>query len=218
MDVVAFGTPLGLAFASGLNAYLPMLAFAVSARWLHLYKVSPGFDFVTQNWFIAILVVLTVLDFVADKIPIIDHTWDAIHTVVRPIAGAIVAAAASSNALSGLHTPAITSSGSASGRYVALSVVPVAGLGVLLILVIGGALAALSHTTKATTRLLSTVTTAGLFNVVLSVGEDVLVLIITLLALFIPLAVLILLVLFLLIVGPRLLRARMAWSGRRRRI
>ncbi len=216
MNIVAFGTPLGLAFASGLNAYLPMLAFAVSARWLHLYKVNPGFDFVTQTWFIAILVVLTILDFVADKIPIIDHTWDAIHTVVRPIAGAIVAAAASSNALSGIQTTSTTSLDGANSSYVTLSVISVAQPGILIVLVIGGVLAALSHTAKATTRLFSTFTTAGLLNVVLSLAEDVMVLIVTLLAIFVPAVVLILLVLFLIIVGPRLLRARMAWSNRHR--
>ena len=216
MEVVAFGTPLGLAFASGMNAYLPLLAFAVSARWLHLYKVSPGFGFITQTWFIAILVILTILDFVADKIPIIDHAWDAVHTVVRPIAGAVVAAAASGNALSGIHTAPATSFDGARSGYVALSVVPVTAVGTLIVLVIGGVLAALSHTAKATTRLFSTLTTAGLLNIVLSTVEDVMVLIVTLLALFVPVVVLVLLVIFFVVVGPRLLRARTLWRGRRR--
>ncbi len=87
------GTPLGLAFASGINAYLPMLSFAIAARFFHLYKVNPNFAFITSNWCIAALVLLTLLDFVADKIPVIDHTWDAIHTAIRPIAGALIAAA-----------------------------------------------------------------------------------------------------------------------------
>ncbi len=39
MDI---GTPLGLAFASGINAYLPLLAFATSARFLHLYRDCAG--------------------------------------------------------------------------------------------------------------------------------------------------------------------------------
>src|SRR5207302_154049 len=89
------GTPLGLAFASGINAYLPLLSLAISARFFHLYKVNPNFAFITSNWFMLALIVLTILDFVADKIPMIDHTWDAIHTAVRPIAGALVAAASS---------------------------------------------------------------------------------------------------------------------------
>src|SRR5579863_10549761 len=108
MEILSLGTPFGLAFASGVNAYLPMLAFTISARWLNLYKVNPNFTFITSNWFIAALVVLTILDFVADKIPLIDHAWDAMHTVVRPIAGAIVAAASSSNFLSGAHITAST--------------------------------------------------------------------------------------------------------------
>src|SRR5438270_7874971 len=99
MDIVALGTPFGLAFASGLNAYLPLLAFALSVRWLHLYTVNPHFAFITQTWFIAALVILTLLDFVADKIPLIDHAWNATQGVVRPIAGAIVALAASNHAL-----------------------------------------------------------------------------------------------------------------------
>ena len=82
MDIVAFGTPFGLAFASGLNAYLPLLAFTLSVRWLHLYSVNPHFAFVTHTWFMAILVILTLLDFVADKIPLIDHAWNAIHGIV----------------------------------------------------------------------------------------------------------------------------------------
>src|SRR2546427_822126 len=87
------GTPLGLAFASGINTYLPLLSFAVSARFFHLYKINPTFAFITQDWFLSALVILTLIDFIADKIPVIDHTWDAIHTVIRPIAGALVAAA-----------------------------------------------------------------------------------------------------------------------------
>jgi hypothetical protein len=42
------------------------------------------------------LVILTLADLLADKIPGVDHVWDAIHTVLRPIAGALVAAASGS--------------------------------------------------------------------------------------------------------------------------
>ena len=152
MDIVGLGTPFGLAFASGLNAYLPMLAFAVSVRWLHLYKVNPSFSFTTQTWFIVALAILTILDFVADKIPLIDHAWDAIHTVVRPVAGALVAVAAGSHFISGTPITA-TSSDAASRTIIAASILPIAGIGLLItFLLIGGVLAALSHTTKSTTR------------------------------------------------------------------
>lgn len=212
MEIFTLGTPFGLAFASGVNAYLPMLAFTISARWLNLYKVNPNFAFVTSNWFIAALVVLTILDFVADKIPLIDHTWDAIHTVVRPIAGAIAAAASSGKFLSGAHITAIhtgaalTSSHGSGSALVALSTIPAIGLALLVILLIGGGLAALSHTTKSTTRLVSTFTTAGLLNIGLSVVEDVLVVIIVLLSLFASAIMLVLLVLLVLFLAPRIIR------------
>jgi hypothetical protein len=89
--------------------------------------------------------------------------------------------------------------------------VPAGGVGLLVVLVIGGLLAMMSHTVKATTRLVSTLTTAGLFNIVLSFLEDGLVLLLILLSLFIPVVMLILLVLFVLFFGPRLFHA---WSSR----
>jgi len=221
------GTPLGLAFASGINAYLPLLSFAISARFFHLYKVNPNFAFITSNWFMLALVVLTLLDFVADKIPLIDHTWDAIHTVIRPIAGALVAAASSgqfhipgtniSNAHSQLPQTILTTVSSShllGTMVIAANSIPTAGLGLIIILILGGLLAAMSHTAKATTRLVSTFTTAGLFNVVLSVAEDILVLIIVLLSLLVPVIMLIILGLFLIVFGPRLFRT---WSKRLRR-
>ena len=216
------GTPLGLAFASGINAYLPLLSFVISERFLHLGKVNPQFAFITQDWFIIALVILTLIDFVADKFPVIDHTWDAIHTVIRPIAGALVAASSYgqfqlpgikiSPASSQIPQAMITSSSHILGTIVAVSnTVPTLVPGLLIMLLLGGLLALMSHTAKATTRLVSTFTTAGLLNVGLSLAEDILVLIIVLLSLLVPIVMLILLGLFLIVFGPGLLRA---WSRR----
>lgn len=215
MDILAFGTPFGLAFASGLNAYLPMLAFTLAVRWLHLYKVNPNFAFITSNWFIAALVILTILDFVADKIPLIDHGWDAIHTVIRPLAGAVVAAASSQYTL-GTHSPAFTSYAS-SGIVMATfsSTISVTGFALLAVLLIGGLLAALMHTTKSTTRLVSTLTTAGILNIGLSVAEDILVVIVILLSLFASSIMFVLLVLLVLILVPRLVYSQYTRRNRR---
>lgn len=211
MDILDFGTPFGLAFASGLNAYLPMLAFSLAVRWLKLYTVNQHFAFVTQGWFIVVLVILTILDFVANKIPIIDHGWSAIHTFVRPIAGAVVALVASSHAL-----PPGTASGQAQPEVapVAFSAIPIAGVGLLVILIIGAALAILSHTAKSTTRLFSTIATAGTFNAVLSLVEDALVLIVILLSLFASAIMFIALVLLMLFLVPRFMRTRNNWIRR----
>src|SRR5207248_4440112 len=160
--IMDIGTPLGLAFASGINAYLPLLSFAVSARFLHLAKVNPQFAFITQDWFIIALVILTLIDFVADKFPVIDHTWDAIHTVIRPIAGALVAAASYSQfhlpgikisaASSEIPQAILTSSSHMMGTIVpAANAVPALSTGLLIILIVGGLLAFMSHTVKATT-------------------------------------------------------------------
>ncbi len=217
MDI---GTPLGLAFASGINAYLPLLSFAISARFLHLYKANPDFAFITQDWFIIALVILTLIDFVADKFPVIDHTWDAIHTMIRPIAGALVAAASYGqfhlpatkiSAASGSIPQAMltaTSSSHILGTIVtAPNTVPTVGLGLLIMLILGALFALMSHTAKATTRLVSTFTTAGLLNIGLSLAEDILVLILVLLSLLAPIVMLILLGLFLIVFAPGFLRA-----------
>lgn len=215
MDILDFGTPFGLAFASGLNAYLPMLAFSLAVRWLKLYKVNQHFAFVTQSWFIVVLVILTLLDFVADKIPLIDHAWNAIHTFVRPIAGAFVAIVASSHAL----PPAVTVySTQTEANPVAFSIIPVAGVGLFVIFIIGAALAILSHTTKSTTRFFSTIATAGSFNAILSLVEDALVLIVILLSLFASAIMLIVLVLLLCFLVPRFIHTRNRGNGWIRRV
>jgi hypothetical protein len=215
MDIVDFGTPFGLAFASGLNAYLPLLAYALSVRWLHLYTVNPRFAFITQTWCIALLAFLALLDFVADKIPLIDHAWNAIHTFVRPIAGAFVAIVASSHTFPVAYlTPASVSAGQAA-TITALGAIPVVGIGLLVVLIVGAALAFLSHSAKSTTRFVSTLTTAGLLNWVMSLGEDILALIVILLSLFASAVMLVLLLLLVLILLPRIIRPRNAWIGKR---
>jgi len=218
------GTPFGLAFASGINAYLPMLSFAIAVRFLHLYKVNPNFAFITSNWCIAALVLLTIIDFVADKLPVIDHAWDAIHTVVRPIAGALIAAASYGRVTIDTHATGSSSlfpimhstinSSHLPGTVLATNSTPLALVGLVIMLLLGAVLAATSHTAKATTRLVSTATTAGFFNIVLSIIEDVLVIILVLLSLLVPIVMLILIGLFLIIFGPRLLRIWRKWRGR----
>jgi hypothetical protein len=208
------GTPFGLAFASGINAYLPLLSFAVAARWLHLYKVNPNFAFITSDWFLAALIILTLVDFVTDKIPVLDHTWDVIHTVVRPIMGALVAAASSPN-FSDTIKFSVSNHSTTEMVLAAIPAAPLGGnLGLLIILVLGGLLAIMSHTAKATTRLVSTLTTAGLLNTILSLLEDGFVLLVILLSLFVPVIMLIVLVLFVIFFGPQLLRIWGKWFGR----
>ena len=210
MDYTLYGTTYGLALSSGLNAYFPLLAFAVAARWLHLYKVNPNFSFVTQTWFIGLLAVLTIFDLIADKIPLIDHTWDAIHTAIRPIMGALVVAASYNQ----VHLQSMTGMTGMTGMSGVIGVVSTPNSSIVMsvtgamklpasislqfigLMILGAILALMVHTTKATTRVASTATTFGLGNVVLSVIEDIGVLITTLLSLFAPIIMFILIVIF----------------------
>ncbi len=182
----------GLAFASGINAYLPLLALGVAGLlWPEQYHINPQFTFMLQGWFLALMAVLTLADLLADKIPGVDHVWDVIHTILRPVAGALVSAAADPHATGG-------------------------GLAVMLAL--GGSLAAVTHTTKAATRATSTLTTGGCANSVLSVVEDIIMFISVILSLLAPVVMLVVVVLFVgafLLLAPRIVRVvRMRWQGR----
>lgn len=178
-----FATSSGLSFAAGINAYLPLLSLAVATDlWPEQYHINPQFAFLAQGWCIAILAILTLADFFADKVPGLDHVWDAIHTVLRPVAGALVAAAAS-------H---------ATGGWLPIFVA------------LGAGLAAMTHTTKATVRITSTATTAGFLNIGLSLAEDVFVALSVLISLIMPYVMLVVVVIFVLIfllVAPRIFRA-----------
>lgn len=157
------GTSYGLALASGINAYLPLLSFAIAVRYFHWFTINQNFAFITQDGFIITLTVLAILDIIADKIPVVDSIWDGIHTIVRPIAGAIVVGASSSS--------------------VASPELPVE-------LILGGVLSGMSHITKAITRLTASVSSFGCLNTGISIVEDVVVLAIILLAIFAPILML----------------------------
>ncbi len=210
MDIAtSYGLTYGLALASGVNAYFPMLAFAIAARWFHLYKVNPNFSFITQTWFMVLLAILALADLFADKIPVVDHIWDAIHTVIRPTAGAFVAAASDNR----IHVlPNTTYMGThIMTMGINLSVT------LVVVMVIGGLLALMTHLTKASTRVASTATTAGLLNIVLSIVEDIGVVIVTLLSLFAPAVMFVVIILFVLVFLLLARRIIGLFNGRRRR-
>ena len=202
MDIATtYGLSYGLALASGINAYFPLLAFAIAARWFHLYKVNPNFSFITQTWFMVALAILALADLFADKIPVVDHAWDAIHTVIRPIAGAFVVAASDN------HIPVLPNSTYVGTHLMTMGINT--SLTLVVVVLVGGILAFITHLTKASTRLASTATTAGLLNIVLSIVEDIGVVIATLLSLFAPVVMFVVVLLFVLVfllVSRRIMR------------
>lgn len=160
-------TAFGLSTAAGLNAYLPLLIVALTARFTNLIELQGPWDALTSWWVIGLLAVLLVIEVVADKIPAVDHANDVIQTVVRPAAGAILFAA-NGNVISDIH--------------------PVLALAC-------GILAAGSvHAAKATFRPVVTATTGGLGNPVVSTAEDVASFTLTVLAILVPILAFVLLI------------------------
>lgn len=152
-------TAFGLSSSAGLNAYLPLLVVAVLARFTDLITLNSPWNTLESWWVIGLLTVLLVIEILADKIPAIDSANDVIQTFVRPIAGAVLFAA---------------SAGVIGEAHPILAMI--CGL-----LVAGGV-----HAAKATARPLVTATTAGTMNPVVSTAEDVLSLVVAVLAILAP--------------------------------
>jgi len=95
-------TAFGLSGSAGLNAYLPLLVVALLARFTHLIELREPWTALTSGWTIAVLVLLLIVETIADKVPAVNHVNDVIQTAIRPVAGAILFAA-SSNVFGDIH-------------------------------------------------------------------------------------------------------------------
>lgn len=165
-------TGLGLSTSAGLNAYIPMLAFGVVARYTDVISLPSSWQWLDSPWALGIVAVLLVVEFVADKIPAVDHVNDVLQTVVRPTSGGIVFGASSTGELTVTDPAAFFSSG---------AWVPVA---------VGMGIALLVHLIKAAARAVVNVATFGIGAPFVSLGEDAFALGMTLSALLVPFLVL----------------------------
>jgi Domain of unknown function (DUF4126) len=99
MDPLSGGTfhlifqGLGLSSAAGFNAYLPMLAVGLLARYTNLLHLGPSFDLLTNPIVLLVLAVLALADLIGDKIPAVDHFLHTVGLLVHPIIGAVLAVA-----------------------------------------------------------------------------------------------------------------------------
>jgi hypothetical protein len=176
------GLPWGLALSSGVNTYLPLFLLALFARFGHVVHLSSRFSWLISDQAIFILGALALCEMLAQKFPVLDNVWDFVHTLLRPIAGA-------------LATGATVSTNNA--------------FEIALAMAMGGTLAAAAHSTKSGLRLMSTSKSFGAANFAISLGEDAGVLTTTLLSVYAPwvmLAIVILFVVTFAILGPRILR------------
>jgi len=163
MDLIAgVFSAFGLSASAGLNAYIPLMMVALTARYTDLIELNEPWDVLTSGWIIGLLAVLLVIEFFADKVPAVNHVNDIIQTFVRPVAGAILFAA-SAQVISEVH-PVLAM---AAGVLVAGSVHAVKSVAV---------------------RPIVTATTGGAGNIVISTTEDAASLVISILAILIPVA------------------------------
>ncbi|MCC2314703.1 DUF4126 domain-containing protein [Cellulomonas xiejunii] len=88
-------TGIGLSAAAGLNAYIPFLVVALLARFTDLVTLPSGLAWMESSWAIGVGVVLLLADVVLDKVPAVDTVNDAVQTFIRPATGGIVFAATS---------------------------------------------------------------------------------------------------------------------------
>ena len=86
-------TALGSAWLSGINLYATVATLGLLQR-LGLARLPGDLDVLAHGWIIGLALALYVIEFVADKIPVVDSVWDAVHTFVRVPAGAVLAASA----------------------------------------------------------------------------------------------------------------------------
>ncbi|RZT26121.1 uncharacterized protein DUF4126 [Mycobacterium sp. BK558] len=167
-------TGFGLATAAGLNAYIPLLALGLLARFTDLVSLPAGWAWLENGWVMAIVAVLLAVEVVADKVPALDTINDTVQTFVRPTAGGIVFGSGTA-----AQTAAVTDPGAfaQSGQWI-----PVA-LGVVVALAVS--------LTKSTVRPAANVATAGMAAPVLSTVEDIVSVVLVVLAILLPVLVLV---------------------------
>ncbi len=87
------GTTLGFAFTAGLNLYATTLVIGLAIRlgWMAPPPALAGLAVLANPLVLSVSAVMYLVEFLADKIPAVDHGWDTIHTVVRPIGAVWIA-------------------------------------------------------------------------------------------------------------------------------
>lgn len=178
LQSIALG--IALAACAGLRAWLPLFAVGLSVRF-GVLTLGDSFRFLGSNAALGVFLIATVIELVADKIPVVDHALDALSTILKPMAGMLLAA----SVLWTVDDP-----------IVALA------LGVIL----GTPASLVPHAGKATLRGVLSPLTGGLAAPVLSVLEDIIAFGLVALAILAPFVVAAGCILFALVTGKFLRR------------
>lgn len=149
---------MGASWVSGINLYASVATLGLLGRFADL-QLPGELQVLTSWWVIGVAGVLYLVEFVADKIPIVDSTWDVIHTFIRVPAGAVLAASAFGDFDRSIQVIA---------------------------LLLGGGLALSSHGTKAATRAMLNASPEPVSNIVVSIVEDILAVVSVICSVFLP--------------------------------
>ena len=161
MDLAtALGRIVPFAFTSGINLYATIAVIGLCSRY-ELIALPEAFRAFDNPTVITVAIGMYLIEFVADKIPWLDSAWDAVHTVIRPVGGALVA---------------VTALGEVSPAMQTLAAL------------LGGSVAMTTHLTKAGTRAAANTSPEPFSNWILSFTEDVFVVGLTYFAVEHPLA------------------------------
>ena len=158
-SLATLGRTMGFSLAAGVNLYATVAILGLAARygWVSLPEQFKIFD---NPWIIGAAGVLYVVEFVADKIPWVDTIWDSVHTLIRPVGGAVIAVATLGDQSPGMQAA---------------------------IALLGGMVAAGSHVTKAGTRVAANASPEPFSNWFLSFAGDAFVIGLSLITLKFPL-------------------------------
>lgn len=167
-------TGSGLAASAGLNAYIPLMLMGLLARYTNLIELPGGWQWLGNGWVLLILGVLLAVEVVADKVPVVDHVNDMVQTVVRPTAGGLAFGAGS-----GSETVTVSDPDTFFSTHQWVPVV----VGVLIALGV--------HLLKAAARPVINATTAGFGAPVASTAEDATSVIMSVVAILLPVLVLV---------------------------
>lgn len=157
--LITLGRILGFSLAAGVNLYATVAVLGLASRY-HWVELPDQFRIFDNPWIIGVAGVLYVVEFVADKIPWVDSLWDSVHTLIRPVGGALIAVASIGDVSPGMQA---------------------------VMAILGGTVAAGSHVTKAGTRVAANTSPEPFSNWFLSLAEDAFVIGLSLISLKFPL-------------------------------
>ena len=172
-------TGVGLATSAGLNAYIPLIILGLLGRYTDMVNLPPQWAWLQNGWTIGIIAALLLVEFIADKIPVVDHLNDVVQTVIRPTSGGLAFGAATTSQTVTVSDPGAFFS---SNQWVPI----LAGMVISFIV----------HGIKAAARPVVNASTAGFGAPVASTAEDIVSVFLSFVAILLPVLIIVFMGLF----------------------